>query len=184
MVGADSNSSNRYFKTKGEAENLIANSGIPATILRTPLLLGPGTAGADSVMWAASQPKAKLLGGGDYTMNPLDVDDLSQAILNCCSNTGEGVRTLELVGPEAIPYRDLIKKLAALKGNNIEIATVPIWTAKLAAAITSRLKGGGITPAVIDVITIDEKVSHNGAGELGITLTPLQQTLENILEQS
>lgn len=184
VVGADSGSANRYFKTKGEAEKLIADSGLSATILRTPLLLGPGTAGADSVMWAASQPKAKLLGGGNYTMHPLDVNDLSQAILNCCRNPVAGVRTLELVGPDAILYRDLIKQLAALKGNEITIATVPIWSAKLGAAIGSRLKGGGITPAVIDVITIDEQVAHNGAEELGVTLTPLQQTLKNILEQS
>jgi uncharacterized protein YbjT (DUF2867 family) len=184
VVGADIGSANRYFQTKGAAEKLIADSGIPATILRTPLLLGPGTAGADSVIWAASQTKAKLLGGGNYTMHPLDVNDLSQAILNCCRHPSDGVRTLELVGPDAILYRDLIRKLASLKGNDITIASVPIWTAKLGAAISSRLKGGGITPAVIDVITIDEKIPHNGADELGVSLTPLQQTLENILEKS
>ncbi|MBT8148224.1 MAG: NAD(P)H-binding protein [Gammaproteobacteria bacterium] len=184
VVGADIKSTNRYFKTKGDAEQLIANSGISATILRTPLLLGPGTAGADSVKWAASQTKAKLLGGGNYTMHPLDVNDLSQAILNCSRNQVDEVRTLELVGPEGILYRDLISKLAELKGNDITIASVPIWTAKLGAAIGSRLKGGGITPAVIDVITIDETVAHNGADELGVNLTPLQQTLTNILEQS
>ena len=184
VVGADNNSKNRYFKTKGDAEQLIANSGISATILRTPLLLGPGTAGADSVKWAASKPKAKLLGGGNYTMHPLDVNDLSAAILNCSRNQVDEVRTLELVGPEGILYRDLISKLAELKGNDITIASVPIWTAKLGAAIGSRLKGGGITPAVIDVITIDETVAHKGADELGVNLTPLQQTLTNILEQS
>ena len=184
VVGADSGAANRYFKTKGEAEKLIADSGISATILRTPLLLGPGTAGADSIMWAASQPKAKLLGGGNYTMHPLDVNDLSEAILSCCRNPVDGVRTFELVGPDAILYRELIKQLATLKGNEITIASVPIWTAKLGAAIGSKLKGSGITPAVIDVITMDEKVAHNGADELGVSLTPLQQTLKNILEQS
>lgn len=184
VVGADRQAKNRYFKTKGEAESLIADSGISATILRTPLLLGPGTAGADSVMWAASQPKAKLLGGGNYKMHPLDVNDLGKAILNCCKNPSEGARTLELVGPEAIPYKDLIKKLASMKGNDVTIASVPIWIAKLGAAVTSRLKGGGMTPEVIDVITIDEEITHNGAEELGVKLTPLQQTLDNILEQS
>ena len=147
VVGADSTSPNRYFKTKGQAEKLIADSGISAVIIRTPLLLGPGTAGADSVKWAASQPKAKLLGGGNYTMHPLDVNDLSQAILNCCNNPVEGVRTFELVGPDGILYRDLISKLAALKGNDITIASIPVWTAKLGAAIGSRLKGGGNYPS-------------------------------------
>lgn len=183
VVGADGNSSNPYFRTKGQAEQAIAGVGIPATIIRTPLLLGPGTAGARSMLWAASQAKAKLLGGGHYTMHPLDVDDLSRAVLNCCNDKPAGSRTLELVGPEGIAYCDLIRKIASLKGNtDISIATIPIWSAKLGAAIGSRLKGGGITPAVIDVITIDETVAHNAAQELGITLTTLDQTLEKILE--
>lgn len=184
VVGADSSVSNPYFKSKGDAEAVIAASGLAATIIRTPLLLGPGTAGASSVLWAASQPKAKLLGGGNYTMHPLDVDDLSQAILNCCRGTTTGTRTLEMVGPEGLLYRDLIKKIAALRGGEITIASVPIWVAKLGATIGSLLKGGGMTPAVIDVITTNESVAHNGAMDLGVTPTPLIKTLTKILEQS
>ena len=183
VVGADRHSANPYFRSKGEAEALIEESGLTARIIRTPLLLGPDTAGARSVLWSASQPKAKLLGGGNYTMNPLDVDDLSRAVLNCCRAMQAGTRTLELVGPVGILYRDLITRLAAMRGNDITIASVPIWSAKLGAAIGSRIKGGGITPAVIDVITTDETVTHNSAEELGVTLTPLQKTLEKILEQ-
>jgi hypothetical protein len=50
------------------------------------------------------------------------------------------------------------------------------------AAITSTLKGGGFTPTVIEVITQDEEVSHNGFAELGVTLTSLDRTIEKILE--
>jgi hypothetical protein len=53
--------------------------------------------------------------------------------------------------------------------------------AKLGAAIMSRLKGGGISPTVIDVITADEVVEKNADRELGITLTPLSDTLQKIL---
>ncbi len=183
VIGAEDKASNPYFRSKGEAEKVITASGITSTIIRTPLLLGRGTAGADSVLWAASQPKAKLLGGGNYTMHPLDVDDLGQAVLNCCRQPPQTSRTLEMVGPEAIPYRELIRKLASLKGNDVTIATVPVWSAKLGAAVSSMIKGGGITPAVIDVITTDESVPHNDADELGVTLTPLNDTLNKILEE-
>ena len=58
---------------------------------------------------------------------------------------------------------------------------VPIWVAKLGAAISSRRKGGGVTPTVIDVITTSETVTHNADGELGIALTPLSNTLDKIV---
>ena len=49
------------------------------------------------------------------------------------------------------------------------------------AAIKSRLSGGGVSSAVIDVITANEQVAHNADAALGITLTPLSETLAKIL---
>lgn len=182
VVGASAQSGNRYFKSKGDAEQLIADSGIPATIIRTPILLGPGTAGAGSLFWAASQSKAKLLGGGRYTMRPLDVDDLCQAILNSCDKPAAGVNTHELVGPEPIPYHQLLERVAGLLGNTVTISTIPVWSARIAAAISSRIKGGGISPTVIDVITMNETVEKNADEALGVRLTPLAETLEKIMD--
>ena len=42
------------------------------------------------------------------------------------------------------------------------------------------MKGGGITPDVIDVITSSEVVEHNADAALGITLTPLAETLQKL----
>jgi len=180
VVGASPSSSNAYFRSKGAAEELVSAAACNSSILRTPILLGPGTAGANSLVGAASMPKAKVLGGGLYRMRPLDIDDLNLAILRCCESTASGSMTYELVGPEAISYRDLIQKTAALMNKQVEIGSIPLWVAKLGAAITSRLKGGGITPTVVDVITMDEVVQTNADGVLGITLTPLSETLIKI----
>ncbi|MBL4821765.1 MAG: NAD(P)H-binding protein [Gammaproteobacteria bacterium] len=181
VIGADIDSPNGYFSSKGEAEKIITESGISATIIRTPILLGPDTAGAASLIWAASQKKTKLLGGGNNTMRPLDVDDLSLAILNSCKTRSEGATVYELVGPESILYCKLIKQVASMMGKEVSIETVPVWLAKIGAAIKSRIKGGGISPTVIDVITMDEIVNQNPSDVLGVTMTPLQKTLEKIL---
>jgi len=181
VIGADYHSKNKYFQSKGQAEALVAASGMSVSILRTPILLGPGTAGANSVVWATNQSKAKLLGGGKNTMNPLDVDDLSAAILNCCHKQLHGINYYELLGPESILYRDLIKRVAAAQGKNITIGTFPVWVAKLLGSVTSKIRRGGITPTVVDVITLDEKFEKNAAAELGISLTPLDATIEKML---
>lgn len=181
VVGADADSSNAYFRSKGVAEELVRHAGIPASIIRTPILLGANTAGASSIIGAASQARTNILGGGKYSMRPLDIDDLNQAILNCCRSNITEPTLYELVGPEAISYRDLIQKTAGMMNGSVEIGSVPIVLAKLVAAISSRLKGGGITPTVIDVITRDEVVANNADSTLNISLTPLQETLEKIL---
>lgn len=183
VIGAHPDSTNTYFRSKGLAEKLILDSGIGACIIRTSILLGPGTAGAEALFGMASQPNARVLGGGNYSMRPLDIDDLSKAILNSCQAQTEGATVHELAGPEPVLYRDLIRRAAKLMGGEIRLASMPIWLAKLGASISYRLKGGGITATVIDVITADEVILSNADKALGITLTPLQTTLEKILEK-
>ena len=181
VVNAGADSRNAYLRSKGIGEVLVQDSGINATVLRTPMLLGPGTAGAASLLGTARGSQAKILGGGNYTMRPLDVDDLCKAIVSACANPDRDNGVLELVGPESISFRALIEKTAALQGREINIASIPVWSAKLFAGIGCLIKGGGISPTVIDVITSDEKVSSNANELLGIELTPLTTTLEKII---
>ncbi len=182
VVGASPSSNNAYFRSKGAAEQIVAESGIAATIIRTPILLGPGTAGAWSLLSAANNPNCKVLGGGHYCMRPLDTDDLSSALTTLSMNPATGIVTHELVGPESIPYRDLIKKTAKMLGKEVEVGSVPILMAKIGAALTSTVKGGGITPTVIDVITSDEVVSQNADSALGLQLSSLDETLQRIIK--
>lgn len=179
-LGADVRSTNRYRRSKGEGERIVERSGLDATIIRTPILLGPETAGAAAIVRSVTGGKASLLGGGRYMMRPLDIDDLSAAILGVCRRRLPGVHIHELAGPEPVSYRDLIERVAGMMGRTVSYGSVPIWVAKLGAAIGSRVKGGGVTPTVIDVITTSETVAHNADTELGVALTPLSTTLDKI----
>jgi len=182
VIGADTRSPNRYFRTKGQAEDLFMGSGVPATILRTPILLGEGTAGAAALQRTVRAGRARLLGGGAYTMRPLDVNDLSEAILAICRKRPAVVGVHELVGPEPITYRALVERAARTAGVSVSLGTMPIVWAKLGAWMRSRLKEGGVNPTVIDVITMNEVVEKNADAELGITLTPLDETLKKFLQ--
>lgn len=180
-LGADVTSPNRYRRSKGAGEQAVERSGLDATIIRTPILIGPGSAGAAAIMRTAVSGKSRLLGGGRNLMRPLDLDDLSRAILSTCRTHPAGVHVHELAGPEAVSYRELIQRVAGLMGRTVSLGIVPIWVAKVAAAIGSRVTGGGVTPTVIDVITTSEIVTHNADADLGITLTPLSETLDKML---
>jgi NADH dehydrogenase len=153
VLGADPDSPNRYLSSKGQAERIVAESGLSAAIIRTPILLGPGTAGARAIVHAASQGTVTLLGGGRHAIRPLDVDDLSRALLNCCRAPRAGVTLYELVGPEAVTYRDVVVRAATLMGRDVSIRAMPVWLAKLGAAIAGLRRRGGMTPTVIEVIT-------------------------------
>lgn len=183
VMGADANSSNAYLRSKGEAENLVTGSGMAATVIRTPMLLGPDTAGGQALAGSASGGTARVPGGGQYTVRPLDVDDLSRAILQACRNPPEGSVTHELVGPEPLRYRELIERTATAMDRDVRIATVPIWLLRFLSGASYLFKRSGMSPAIIDVITANETVSENADRDLGITLTPLSETLEKIADK-
>ena len=179
-LGADPRSTNGYFRSKGEAERLLAESGLDAAVIRTPLLLGPGTTGGRALRRTAAQRSVRLLGGGAHTLRPLDVDDLCDAVLGCCAQPAAGVQTHELVGPEPLRYRELLERTAGLLGHDIAVRSTPVGLAKLGARLAGLVRAGGMTPDVIDVITSDEAVERNADADLGIRLTPLADTLARV----
>jgi uncharacterized protein YbjT (DUF2867 family) len=181
VLGADPDSPNPYLSSKGRAERIVAESGLSATVIRTPILLGPGTAGARAVVHAASQRSVTLLGGGRHVIRPLDVDDLSRAILRCCGAPRAGAAVYELVGPEQVTYREVVARTAMLMGREVSVRSMPVSLAKLGTTVAGWTKRGGMTPTVIEVITSDEAVEKNADVELGVTLTPLSSTLEKLL---
>ena len=180
-LGANSLSSNAYYRSKGLAEDAVTASGLSADIIRTPMLLGPGTAGAKALVGMAARPSVKVLGGGEHVLRPLDVDDLNHAIRQCCQRGPSHTNSYELVGPEAVSHRELIVATGELLGHDVSVGTLPVWSAKLGAALMGMFRRGGITPAVIDVITGSETVHHNADVDLGITLTPLSTTLQKLV---
>lgn len=181
-LGADPRSPNGYFRSKGEAERIVADSGLDATIIRTPLLLGPGTAGGRALLRAASGPSARVLGGGAHRLRPLDVDDLSRAVLAACARRPAGVRTCELAGPASLTHRELVERTARGLGREVSVRSTPVRLARFAAGLAGLVRAGGLTPDVIDVITSDEAVDRNADGDLGVRLTPLSDTLAKLCQ--
>ena len=179
-LGADPRSPNGYFRSKGEAEELVAAAGLDAAIIRTPLLLGAETAGGRALLRAASRRSVRALGGGAHRVRPLDVDDLCSAVAGCCRPAAAGVATCELVGPTAISYRDLLQRTARLLGHDLTVGSTPVWLARLGVRLTGLVRTGGLTPAVIEVITSDETVERNADRDLGVSLTPLPATLAKL----
>ena len=69
-----------------------------------------------------------------------------------------------------------------MQNNSVELSSFPVALSKVGAIFTSTFKGGGITPTVIDVITMNEYVEFNADKALRIKLTPLLNTLEKLID--
>jgi NADH dehydrogenase len=183
-TGADETSSNGYYRSKGQAEALVRDSGLCYTILRAPLLLGGATEGAAALKRNASRRSAKLIGGGRNFQQPLHVDDLARAAVAAAQPSVASNRTLDLVGPVSLPERELVERAARALGHEVRVGSIPKGLLSFALSIRRRVSSTGFSVDVVDVITADTRLDPQpAASELGIRLTGIDEMIENSLSQ-
>jgi NADH dehydrogenase len=181
-VGASETSPNRYWLTKGHAENLVRDSGLSYTVIRPPLLLGPGTEGSAALKRNASRQKVTLIAGGRNIQQPLHVDDLAHAAIVATQPLVANNLTLELVGPTALPDREIVERAASLMGHQVRIRSVPKALTALGISIRQRLGRGGLSRDALDVITADTAIDPlPAATALGIQLTDIDRMISSSL---
>ena len=179
---ADEKSSNRYYRTKGQAEATVRDSGLCYTILRAPLLLGPATEGAAALARNACGPKARLIDGGRNFQQPLYVDDLARAAIAATQPSVASNRTLDLVGPVSLPERELVERAARMLDRRVQFRSIPKGLLSFMLAIRRRISGPGFSPDVVEVITANTHLdSLPAASELGIHLTGIDEMIEKSL---
>lgn len=184
-TGADEKSSNGYYRTKGQAEAAVRDSGLNYSILRAPLLLGPETEGTAALVRNARGPKAKLIGGGRNFQQPLYVDDLARAALAASRPSAASNRTFDLVGPVSLPERELVERAARLLGHEVRVSSIPKRMLCLMLAIRRRISGPGFSPDAVEVITANTRLdSQLAASELGIHLTGIDEMIKKSLGRS
>jgi NADH dehydrogenase len=182
-VGADPAATNRYWRSKGEAEGVVRASGLSYAILRLPLLLGRGTEGAAALRRHLSHPVAVMPGGGRALQQPLDVEDLARAAIAATDpGLGPGC-TLDLVGPVSLAERELLGRAAQLAARRVRVWPVPTRLVHLGLALRRRLAGPGFSPDALEVISTDTSLDPApAAAALGLRLTSLDEMIRHSLE--
>ncbi len=183
-TGADEKSSNRYYRTKGQAEALVRESGLSYTVLRAPLLLGPGTAGSEAIARHVSGPRAKLVGGGRNLQQPLYVDDLARGAVAATQLSVASNLILDFVGPVSLPERELVQRAARFLGREVTIGSIPKFWLSMMLGIRQRIGKRGFSTDALEVITADTRLDPQpAASALGIELTGIGEMIRDSVGQ-
>ena len=179
ILGASPASHNACLASKGRADQILLEGRTPATILRVPMVLGPGENAAAALRARASGPVAFLVRGGATLEQPLDARDLARALEAALGERSAERGVLELAGPESLPQRALLERVAAALGRSApRVVSVPLSVALVAAALLEHLPQPPLTRAMLGVLEHDDAIDPAPAARrLGLVLTPLADTL-------
>lgn len=126
----------------GEAALLAANR--PGVMLHPTMIYG--AEGEDNVQRLAALirrlPVAPLPGGGRALVQPIHQSDVTRALLAALRHPWQRAETLVIAGPEAMPYRDFLRAVAAAAGLRAPpILPVPGALLRALAPLTRILPG-------------------------------------------
>jgi NADH dehydrogenase len=151
--------SNDYFLSKLAAETILFRSGLEGVVFRPSFVVGPGDAFVPAVLRAMDGGEVERPGDGSYRMQPIAVADAAACVLAAVERPVDAFPSVfDLVGPEAIPYAELLERLARVARAEGRRADLRVREVKVAEADRRARAGGfvGMLPDELDCLLCDE----------------------------
>ncbi len=178
IVGSDPNSANAALASKGRAERILLDSGIPTVILRVPMVLGEQDYASFALGRRARGRVAWLIRGASLEQ-PIYAGDVVEAIVAGLELAGHASVVLDLAGPESLPREELVKRAGAIVGARPSCISLPLAPVLgLVGLIERFMRNPPVTRAMLEVLDHDDRIDPARAvAKLGIRLTGLDEML-------
>jgi nucleoside-diphosphate-sugar epimerase len=111
-----------YAQSKRRAEEAVAGSGIPYTIVRPTMVLGKGSPVQEGLAKLANLPVVPVFGNGRALVQPVSVDDLADCLAAILEDAAFAGRTVEIGGPDILTIQELMMKI---RGSSAPVMHLP-----------------------------------------------------------
>jgi uncharacterized protein YbjT (DUF2867 family) len=131
-LGAALEAETLYFTSKAKADAYLQSLDLDWFIFKPSIVFGKGAKSMGLLAAMAALPVTPLPGGGEQSLQPVDVDDISQAVMLALKPETPPRRIIDAVGPQPIPFAALLGLLADHLGRRLN--TIPmsgVWVDRL-----------------------------------------------------
>jgi uncharacterized protein YbjT (DUF2867 family) len=147
-LGSAADAPAEYSRTKFAAEQAVQNSGLPFTIFRPSLVIGPdGEFVAQmgdlvkhgGLPFAVPFPVIPVPGTGENKFQPIWIDDLTAAIVGALGNRATADKIYEVGGATQLSFNDLLLGFAGAMGVSKPLLHAPIPVLRVVATVMEAL---------------------------------------------
>ena len=125
-----------YHESKWEAEEIVRDSGIPHTILKSGMIYGPGDHMVDHVTRAVrTLPLFWTVGYRERTARPVPIDDAVDVLVAALEGRVPDP-TVAVMGVDEVTLGEAIRRIARVAGRRPAFLPVPVWTVRVLAQVT------------------------------------------------
>ena len=144
-LNADPQGPSAYLRSKGEAEAMVAASGLAWTIFQPSVIFGPEDRFLNLFALVARLMPVVFLAGANARFQPVYVGDVVNAFAIALDDDRTIGQRYKLCGPTVYTLRELVKYAASLTSNSPLIFGLPNALAQVQACVLEALPGKLLT---------------------------------------
>ena len=123
-----------YHESKWTAEGIVRSSGLDYTVIKSGIIYGKGDHMLDHLSHALyTLPVFAVVGLKDQPIRPLAVEDMVRVIQASLLEDRLSRQTVAVIGPEAIPFSETVRRIARVVGKRPLMFRMPVFVHYLLA---------------------------------------------------
>lgn len=151
-LGDDSPDLSPHLRSRLETGVALASGPVPVTTLRAAMVVGHGSAAFETIVALVDRLPAMICPRWVLTeTQPIALDDIVRYLAGVCGLETALGETLDAGGPETMTYRQMIERIAQLRGRHPLIIEVPVLTPRLSSYwlhLVTPVKAGVARPLI------------------------------------
>ena len=133
-LGDDAPGLSPHLRSRIETGRRLASGGVPVTVLRTAMVIGPGSAAFETIVALVDRLPGMVTPRWVSTpTQPIALVDAVRYLAGLCGLEKAFGASFDAGGPEVMTYREMIERIARLRGRHPLIVEVPVLSPRLSS---------------------------------------------------
>jgi uncharacterized protein YbjT (DUF2867 family) len=133
-LGDDDPTTSPHLRSRRETGERLSAGAVPVTTLRAAMIVGRGSAAFETIVALVDRLPAMITPSWVSTpTQPIALADVSRYLAGVCGNQAALGESFDAGGPEVMTYRQMMERIAVLRGRRPWILEVPVLTPRLSS---------------------------------------------------
>jgi uncharacterized protein YbjT (DUF2867 family) len=185
-LGDDSPDLSPHLRSRRETGRRLASTSVPVTTLRAAIVIGRDSAAFETIVSLVDRLPAMVTPRWVSTRTqPIALDDVVAYLAGVCGLEAAFGQELDAGGPEVMTYREMMERIAELRGKRPFILEVPVLTPYLSSLwlhVVTPVKAGIARPLIEglrnETVARDDRIREL----VPVELTPFDVAVREALE--
>jgi uncharacterized protein YbjT (DUF2867 family) len=176
-----------HLRSRHETAKRLASGGVPLTTLRAAVVVGPGSAALETMVALVDRLPVMVAPRWVSTRTqPIALADVVEYLAGVAGREEALSETFDVGGPEVMTYREMVERIARLRGKRRLIVEVPVLTPRLSSLwlhLVTPVKASVARPLVdglsVETVARDERIRKI----VPLELTPFDEAARAALSE-